>query len=79
MNWKNRLLTVAELLDAFRFVPRVVLVSYAILVWQVVQWYMDIAEPTTQHAALVTVVVSVIAPIVGLYQSSGRKWGNPPD
>lgn len=64
----------AELIDAFRFVPRTILIAYGIMVWQITEWYMALPDPTTQHAALVTIVVGVIAPIVGLYQNSGRKW-----
>lgn len=32
--------------------------------------------PSTQHAALVTAVISIAAAIFGLYSSSGRKWEN---
>ncbi len=76
MDKKKLVLTIAELIDAFRLVPRLVLVGYALLVWSVVSWYMGLPDPSTQHAALVTIVVGIIAPIVGLYQSSGRKWTN---
>lgn len=37
---------------------------------------MAIPDPTTQHAALVTAVVGIIAPVAGFYQGSGRKWDN---
>jgi len=30
--------------------------------------------PTTQHAALVTAVVSIAAAIFGMYAATGRKW-----
>ena len=33
--------------------------------------------PTTQHAALVTAVVSMAAVIFGLYTNSGRDWSKP--
>lgn len=74
MNWKINLLIVAEVIDSFRVVPRVILALYGVLVWQIVDWYMLLPEPSTQHAALVTIVVGVIAPVVGLYQNSGRSW-----
>lgn len=35
-----------------------------------------VQAPTTQHAALVTTVVSIAAAVFGLYSSSGRKWEN---
>lgn len=76
MKWKENLLTIAELIDAFRAVPRLILIAYAVLVWQVVDWYMLLDNPSTQHAALVTAVVGIIAPVAGFYQSSGRKWND---
>ena len=33
-----------------------------------------VQAPSTQHAALVTAVISIAAAIFGLYSSSGRKW-----
>ena len=72
---KKRLLDAAEIIDAFRLVPRAVLVAYAWLVWYVINWYMQLPEPSTQQAALVTVVTSLIAAVIGLYQHSGRTWG----
>lgn len=72
---KQKLLVLAEVIDAFRAVPRAILIGYALLVWNVVSWYMQIEVPTTQQAALVTAVVGVIAPVAGFYQSTGRNWG----
>lgn len=69
-------LTVAEMIDAFRIVPRVVLVLYSMLVYIVVTWFMGIPTPLTQHAALVTTVVGMAAVVIGLYQKSGRTWGD---
>lgn len=73
---KNKILLYAELFDAFRVVPRLILVGYAVLVWIVVGWYMDLPEPTSQHASLVVSVVGIIAPVAAVYQKSGRKWGD---
>ena len=72
---KQLLLDVAEIVDAFRLAPRGLLIAYGVLVWYVVDWFMKIPEPTTQQAALVTTVTGLIAAVIGLYQSSGRKWG----
>ena len=33
-----------------------------------------VQAPTTQHAALVTAVVSIAAAIFGMYAATGRKW-----
>ena len=71
---KQTILTVAELIDAYRIVPRIILIGYSLLTWNVVSWYMAQPDPSMQHTVLVTAIVGVIAPIAGLYQSSGRKW-----
>lgn len=71
---KQTFLDIAEVIDAFRVVPRSVLILYGILVWVVVSWFMGLPEPTTQQAALVTTVTGLIAAVAGLYQNSGRPW-----
>lgn len=71
---KQTFLDIAEVVDAFRMVPRSVLVAYGILVWIVVSWFMGLPAPTTQQAALVTTVTGLIAAVAGLYQNSGRSW-----
>lgn len=64
----------AELLDVYRILPRVLVAGYTYLLWDVIQWYMALPEPTTQHAALVTTVVGAAAGFFGLYVNSGKKW-----
>jgi len=76
MTWKLKILTIAELVDALRVVPRIMLMGYSVLVWSVVDWFMGIPAPTSQHTALVVAVVGIIAPVAAFYQSSGRNWGN---
>lgn len=65
----------AEVVDAWRVVPRAILIAYGMMVWQVFEWYMALSVPSTQQAALVTTVAGTVAAIIGLYQHSGRKWG----
>lgn len=86
-------LTSAELFDAWRVVPRLLVTAYGWLCWEIVSWYMrltpsiiegcdidKLAElclydaPTTQHAALVTVIVGASAAVFGLYTNTGRSW-----
>lgn len=64
----------AEIIDAYRVVPRLILVSYGWLIFYVITWFMGLPDPTTQQAALVTTVTALAAPIIGLYTSTGRKW-----
>lgn len=79
MKIKQILLDTAEIIDAFRVVPRGLLVAYGFLVWYVVSWFMGLPAPNTQQAALVTTVTGIIAAVIGLYQNSGRKWRDRPE
>lgn len=67
-------LMLAEAIDAWRVVPRLLVVGYGYLVWTVVQWFMNLPDPTTQHAALVSTVVGIAGAVIGIYTSTGRKW-----
>lgn len=64
----------AELIDAWRVVPRIVLFSYGLLVYYVVSWYMDLIDPTTQQTILVTTITSLSSAIIGLYHNSSKNW-----
>lgn len=64
----------AELIDAYRVVPRLILLGFGYLVWYVVQWFTGLDEPTTQQAAFVSAVVGITAPVTAFYFNTGRKW-----
>lgn len=67
-------LMLAEAMDAWRVVPRMLVACYGYLVWDVVQWFMALEDPTTQHATLVSTVIGVAGAVIGIYTSTGRKW-----
>ena len=69
---------ITETIDYFRIIPRVIIFCYAYTMWNVVNWYMNLLEPTTQHAALITTLIGASAAIIGLYQKSGHSWGKNP-
>lgn len=71
---KQRLLDITEVIDAYRMVPRILLGAVGYLVWDVISWYKALPNPTTEQAALVTVVTAIIPLVINFYQSSGRKW-----
>lgn len=72
---KEILLGYAEVIDAWRIIPRIILLFYGLMVWDVVTWYMALATPTTTQMGLVTTIVGTAALVIGLYNNSGRKWG----
>lgn len=71
---KRGWLIVAELIDAYRIIPRMVLFFYGVMVYEVVRWFMLLPEPSTQHTSFVSTVVGLCAIIVAFYNNSGRKW-----
>jgi hypothetical protein len=71
---KEKFFDLAELMDVWRVVPRLLLLAYGYLVWHVVKWYMTIPDPTSSQTTLVTVIAGLSTAVIGLYQSSGRNW-----
>jgi len=71
---KQKLLDIAELIDAYRMIPRILLLSVAYLVWDTIEWYKLLDNPTSQQSALITTVTAIIPFVINFYLSSGRKW-----
>lgn len=65
----------AESIDAFRVVPRLILLAYAFLVYSVIEWFFTLQDPTGGQVTFVTIITGMAAVVIGLYQNSGRKWG----
>lgn len=60
----------AQFMHDFRVIPRLVVAGYGLLVWDVVQWFEGLANPTTQQTVLLTTVVSLTAAIFGFYTTT---------
>ena len=67
-------LELAEVIDAFRIFPRLILFGFSVLVGYVVFWFTGLEAPNTQQAAFVSTVVGIIAPVTAFYLQTGRKW-----
>lgn len=61
----------AKAVDAWRIFPRIFLTVYIILLYKTVEWYMQLAAPTMEQSALISVVVGAGAAWFGLYIGSG--------
>jgi hypothetical protein len=72
---KKTWLDAAELFDAWRAVPRIVLLGYGWLVWDMWQWVKHLPDLTTQQTAFVTVITGLAVPLTGWYMNTGRRWG----
>jgi hypothetical protein len=71
---KLRCLDAAEVADAWRVVPRMVLSGYGYLCWELACWYMSLKDPSAQQMAFVTIIVGLAVPLTNFYMNSGRVW-----
>ena len=72
--WKIRLLDFAEVTDAWRIFPRIILAAYAWLCWDLSRWFMSLKAPQSEQMAFVTVIIGLAVPLVSFYLHSGRTW-----
>lgn len=85
MNWKGYCLDAAEVFDAWRVVPRIILFGYGAwaikVVGLVLDWYMTLpfAERSFEASGLAGVVITAVTGLatlaIKLYVQSGREWG----
>ena len=63
----------ARAVDAWRIFPRIFITTYIYLLYTVVVWYMNLADPTMEQSGLVSVVVGAGAAWFGLYAGTSKK------
>lgn len=71
---KQKWLDVAEVLDALRVVPRIMLAIYTVLLLHVTLWFMGLPDPSAPQSAFADFVWGAAAVFTGWYASTGRKW-----
>ena len=59
-----------ERLDAWRIVPRLLILAYMVVFYQTCNWFMDLPDPNNAQAGFVSVVVGAGAAWFGLYVNS---------
>lgn len=67
-------LQIAEIVDAYRAVPRILLMGYALLLWHSSAWFMSLPDPTSQQTTFVSILWGACGLITGWYFNTGRKW-----
>ena len=82
--WKTRCLNLAECVDAWRVIPRIMVLAYMWFVYEttdrLLSWYMVLpaAERTLENggfaASIFTVLTGLGTMFVNTYLKSGRKW-----
>ena len=73
MNPYAKIIHLARAIDAWRIFPRVFITTYIFLLYKVVIWYMNIADPTLEQSGLVSIVVGAGAAWFGLYTGTSKK------
>ena len=75
-DWKQIGLDAAEVVDAWRVIPRGIILGYGWLVWNNVQWFQGLEDPSTAQMAFAQVIWGAAALLTGWYFNTGRKWGD---
>lgn len=68
MDW----LKLAEVLNALRVIPRIMLATYTLVWYQVIVWFMTLPDPSMAQSGLVSVVTGAGAAWFGIY-IGGKK------
>ena len=69
---------IPDYFDKWRLFPRAFITMYIYLLWKVTDWFMNLPDPNTQQAGLVSVVVGAGAAWFGLYVNSSGSRGPEP-
>jgi len=68
----QKIIHIAEAVDAWRLFPRAFISVYMFLLVHVVLWYTTLEAPTMEQSGLISVVVGAGAAWFGLYTGSGK-------
>jgi hypothetical protein len=81
---KDTWLATAEVIDALRVIPRIMLfgwlIFYMFYTWGLTEWYFMLQEPSTQQTAFVTTIISALGTMSiwlgNIYINTRRAWSN---
>jgi hypothetical protein len=62
-----------EAFDQWRVIPRLLMITMLISTYRVVEWYMQLPDPSTQQTTLVSIMTGMLSGSFGLFLGSGRK------
>ncbi len=62
-----------DFIDNLRIFPRLFILVYIYMFYEVVQWFMSLQDPTTAQSGLVSVITGAGAAWFGLYVNSGKR------
>lgn len=56
-----------EELNRWRIVPRLLMLAMLVMTYRVVEWFMTLADPSAEQAALVSVMTGALTGAFGLF------------
>jgi hypothetical protein len=62
-----------ETLDQWRLLPRILMFTMIIMTYRVVEWFMELPDPSLEQAGLVSVMTGALTGAFGLFLGSGKK------
>ena len=62
-----------EAFDQWRVIPRLLMITMLISTYRVVEWHMELPDPSTQQTTLVSIMTGMLSGSFGLFLGSGRK------
>ena len=62
-----------ETLDRWRLLPRFLMFTMIAMTYRVVEWFMDLPDPSLEQAGLVSVMTGALTGAFGLFLGSGKK------
>jgi hypothetical protein len=72
---KQQWLDAAEVADAWRLVPRIIICGYGLILWNADQWFQALEAPSTAQQFYINVIWGAAMGITAFYLNTGRKWG----
>lgn len=63
---------IAEAIDRFRIVPRLMVAGYGWLMWDAAQWFMALPDPSGPQSAFVGTLAGMGTGIFAFYVNSGK-------
>ena len=71
-NKYQKWIDLAEAVDSWRIFPRAFLSVYIFLLYYSTMWFMDLPDPNSQQAGLISIIVGAGAAWFGLYTGSKK-------
>lgn len=73
---KKKLTDIAEIIDAYRAIPRIMTAGYGYMLYITTIWFMTLPDPNNAQSAFISILWGAAAAVFGFYVNSGNNNGN---